>query len=683
MPKDRHRLFRLLALNLAIGLIYILGMRATFGFSELMPAASHWATWIPIWLPAGVLLAFVLRYGAWVAPGAWLGSMAADALAGSLGQASFFFSTIHVLQPLLIRALLIRWRTPLDTIFLQTPSAFRFIVITAGAIFFFGAILGGLMLSMPFDQTTLPRLLENWCRWGLADLAATLVITPPVHLALNNRSDLRQALSASALLAISFGLLLTVLVFVNPMRESGFSVLPASFVLFPLVVWSGLRQRPLDTALLVTTLVMAVCTATATGEGPFAAAADPSRSLFLLQGFIVAISVTGLLLSATNTELLTAQRQLRAIVDGLDLLVDERTAELNQANRRLQAEIASGQRTGTIIRGHSVIMEMLATGRGIPDIAACLVKELRRVEPSWRAAILIPDDTGKWRILGAGSDEASFARTAAMLRRDPSALLPNTAVATMQKRAAHAFQIRGAEPADPGPPMHFEPIPLGGEELVAVLAIRPSTGSFAEPFDIELVQDTARLAGIVLDNRRSQERLRHAATHDTLTGALNRHGFFDAITGRFSASQAEGKRLAIFYIDLDGFKVVNDACGHEVGDRLLVEISGRFASLLGPKDLLCRLGGDEFVVAHAGITDPAAADALADRMIAACRSPRSLKDTALAVTPSIGICLYDDPAAPIGAILDQADAAMYSAKRNGGGRAAWHEQQQSELARSA
>ncbi|MEX6507995.1 diguanylate cyclase [Jiella sp. M17.18] len=682
-PTPRRGLVRLLARNLLCCLSYFLAFRAAFGFTLLMPPDAQWAWWVPIWFPAGIALGLSLRYGAAILPGAWIGSVAADLSMGLFGPSSFLVATVHAGEPLLILWLLKRGGLKPADLFVKPADAFRFVTASLAVICLFSAPIGGMVLAFAGNAVTLAGWAEDACRWGLADLAAVLVVTPPLHLALQGRSAPPGEAGVSPFLVLSLGFLLPAVVFSDVASHTGFSILPVGFVLFPLVVWSGLRQRPLETACLVAAIVVTVCAATAAGHGPFATAAAPPQSLFLVEGFIIAISLTGLLLAAANAERLALQGKLRALVDGLDTLIEERTAELHKTNRRLQAEITAGRRTAAIIRGHSVIMEMLATGRDLGDIAESMVEELHRSQPSWDAAILVATAEGGWCILGGNREDAAFARLPEQLRNGAVSAPSRSPVAALQRRAAHAFRIRGEETVVPAGQMHFEPIPLGRESGEALLAIRAVAGPSAQPFDIELARDAARLAGIVIENCRTQERLRHAATHDTLTGALNRHGFFDAVSTKIRMAATSPGRLAIFYVDLDGFKSVNDRCGHEVGDRLLVEIARRIGALLKPDDLLCRLGGDEFVMALGDLADREAATLLAVRLVAACRALESLAGTGLTVTPSIGIAFLDNTVTPIGVLLDRADAAMYAAKRDGGGRAAFHDEIETATRRSA
>ena len=144
--------------------------------------------------------------------------------------------------------------------------------------------------------------------------------------------------------------------------------------------------------------------------------------------------------------------------------------------------------------------------------------------------------------------------------------------------------------------------------------------------------------------------------------------------GRCCAGRAKaGHQVALAYLDLDGFKGVNDACGHEAGDRLLTVFASRIRGCIGASDLFCRLGGDEFVVALDGIGSETEARARAGTLLAACLEPCLIDGRATSITPSIGVALSHEDPRPVEVVLNEADAAMYAAKRAGGAQIRLHD----------
>jgi len=171
----------------------------------------------------------------------------------------------------------------------------------------------------------------------------------------------------------------------------------------------------------------------------------------------------------------------------------------------------------------------------------------------------------------------------------------------------------------------------------------------------------------VTERRSLLERLRHQATHDELTGLPNRALFFERL-GQALADTGD-RRIGVCYLDLDGFKAVNDSLGHAVGDRLLVAVAERLGGCLTDTDqLVARIGGDEFVALY---TDPPGQDAvtgLADRILAALAEPLDIDGRELPVHASIGI-VYGPVAGRAAAdVLRSADITMYRAKELGGNR---------------
>ncbi|WP_109278784.1 putative bifunctional diguanylate cyclase/phosphodiesterase [Streptomyces orinoci] len=172
----------------------------------------------------------------------------------------------------------------------------------------------------------------------------------------------------------------------------------------------------------------------------------------------------------------------------------------------------------------------------------------------------------------------------------------------------------------------------------------------------------------ITERRLLHERLRHQATHDDLTGLPNRALFFERLDKALESGGAD-EDFGLCYLDIDGFKAVNDSLGHGVGDQLLVAVAERLRSCVtGPHELIARLGGDEFV---ALITGPGAqrdVTALARRMLDALAEPVRLDGRHLSVRASIGI--VDGPVGELGAaeVLRSADITMYRAKAAGGNR---------------
>jgi diguanylate cyclase (GGDEF)-like protein len=172
----------------------------------------------------------------------------------------------------------------------------------------------------------------------------------------------------------------------------------------------------------------------------------------------------------------------------------------------------------------------------------------------------------------------------------------------------------------------------------------------------------------VTERREAEERLEHQAFHDPLTDLPNRHLFLNRLGRALQRTRRRrGRKAAVLFLDLDGFKVVNDSLGHEVGDLLLTVVAQRLGRCLRPEDTLARFGGDEFVVLIEALDDPAEAVRVAERITEELRWPFIVEGRELYVTASIGISLGDARTHDPDALLREADTAMYRAKGEGEG----------------
>jgi diguanylate cyclase len=167
-----------------------------------------------------------------------------------------------------------------------------------------------------------------------------------------------------------------------------------------------------------------------------------------------------------------------------------------------------------------------------------------------------------------------------------------------------------------------------------------------------------------------EQRLRYLAMHDSLCGLPNRNYFSESLENTIKAVRRGGPQAAVFYIDLDHFKDVNDTLGHPVGDELIRNVTARLSGTLRPDDLVARLGGDEFAVITTLATDTATLQRIADRIIAALCAPYCINGHNILIGASIGIATIDSHSGTGAAdIMRYADMALYRAKNEGRNRA--------------
>lgn len=171
----------------------------------------------------------------------------------------------------------------------------------------------------------------------------------------------------------------------------------------------------------------------------------------------------------------------------------------------------------------------------------------------------------------------------------------------------------------------------------------------------------------ITDRHNEQERLHHQVRHDALTGLPNRVALTDHLA---AAAAGTGRGLAVVFVDLDGFKAINDDAGHDVGDQVLVHVAQRLREALRPGDLACRYAGDEFVAVCRDCPDEHDAEQIALRLLHAIAEPVTTRAGELRPRASIGAVVTALPSAhTAGDLLRRADAAMYAAKERGRGRA--------------
>lgn len=165
--------------------------------------------------------------------------------------------------------------------------------------------------------------------------------------------------------------------------------------------------------------------------------------------------------------------------------------------------------------------------------------------------------------------------------------------------------------------------------------------------------------------KESEARLEHLAHFDPLTDLPNRLLFRDRLHQALVQAERDGRNAALIFLDLDGFKDINDTLGHRVGDKLLVEVGRRLLECVRRGDTVARIGGDEFTVVMSGIWQAGQVVDVAHRIINTLRSPINLEGNEVFITASIGVSLYPDDGNDVDQLLKNADTAMYHAKEQG------------------
>ena len=268
---------------------------------------------------------------------------------------------------------------------------------------------------------------------------------------------------------------------------------------------------------------------------------------------------------------------------------------------------------------------------------AIVAKDLNGIITSWNA--------GAERLFGYHASE--------IIGSSISRLIPPN---RMEEETKIMSLIKSGKLAD-----HFETVRWAKGEKpinvsVTVSPVKDVTGK---------IIGASKVARDITQRKESQERIRYLAYYDPLTGLPNRTLFADRMRVAIGNADRYSFRLALLFVDLDRFKLVNDSLGHGIGDKLLKIVAGRMHSIVRRTDTVSRMGGDEFIVLLSRIDAPEDAARVAGKLIEAVSQPYKIELHELILTASIGISIYPEHGKEAGSLLRNADASMYSAKEAG------------------
>jgi diguanylate cyclase (GGDEF)-like protein len=200
---------------------------------------------------------------------------------------------------------------------------------------------------------------------------------------------------------------------------------------------------------------------------------------------------------------------------------------------------------------------------------------------------------------------------------------------------------------------------LNGEIIHAIthITIAPGYEDSWEKVFVSIIDNTER--------KINQQYLEYLSTHDQLTGLANRNLLFERLQHAIKLASRNETSIAVFFIDLDGFKTINDLHGHYIGDQLLIQAAKRLTTSLRDSDTISRVGGDEFVLILENFKEPEILPMVADKILKIISRPYEIEELRCQITTSIGISLYPKHSNNPEELISLADTAMYEAKHNG------------------
>lgn len=320
-----------------------------------------------------------------------------------------------------------------------------------------------------------------------------------------------------------------------------------------------------------------------------------------------------------------------------------------------------------IERAEKKILALLSRDAPLDDILRAVCKRISRQLPRVFSAIaLVEKRTGELRLVAAPliGKHVSDNEPPLYLRR-----LPAEPEDILLQELAFTLAHRIKRHIAPGKiVLHTKEITLLRDEqnqIVGILFFFVQPGDLSTLVDSDLISRVQALATLAINRKRNQEKIHTLAHYDSLTELPNRTSLHQRLHSAIARARRGEQRLALCFLDLDGFKQVNDVYGHDAGDLVLIETARRLKTLVRETDMLARLGGDEFVVVLEQLNANEDAARVAETIVHALQQPFYLDDEAVNLGTSVGIAVFPEDGLDWSTLLKRADAAMYQAKEVG------------------
>ncbi|MFA7428833.1 MAG: diguanylate cyclase [Rhodospirillaceae bacterium] len=321
-------------------------------------------------------------------------------------------------------------------------------------------------------------------------------------------------------------------------------------------------------------------------------------------------------------------------------------------------DVTERRRAESLLKAEREILELVARAESRDVILENLCLTIEVQMPGCRAAVLLLDDAGKTLHPAAAPNVPPQIRSL-------MAGVPIGAGGACCARAA--FLAQPVYSTQDTPPCWSTPVSTSSSTVLGTVTVLPAELREPQPHERDVMERAARLVAVAVERHRAEERVRYLALYDPLTGLANRTLLGDRLDSAISHARRHHVSAALLFIDLDGFKAINDTHGHNAGDEVLATIGRRLSGCIRDCDTAARIGGDEFVVLLSEIAYPGDAEQVANKVLDAVRRPVSWNELDLSVGASIGIALYPDDADTADTLLTRADDAMYTVKQSGKG----------------
>jgi len=685
---------------------------------KLVTASPHIAL---VWMPTGIAVAALWRWGRRYWPGVWLGAVAVNLLDGASPALALALSAGNTLAPLVAVALLRRWR------FNAAIADWRDVVVyvVGAALLAMSVSASGGIASLVAAGLLPPHdAPAAWLTWWLADAVGVvlcgfaLVSYQPAQWQRlwqpNRRSEVVASAAWIALLAVAWIVAPNV-----PVVHILLRTLPVA-----ILIWIAFRMGPWPTASAVLLLAVVGAVALNFGYGPFV---DPSEPMAVAAFWVYmnTVAIAAMLVAAMATARIHIQKALaqsEARFRSLTELSSDWYWEQDRAFRFVRVDGDLERRTGIdqstyLGKTRWELPHLNLTEQDWDAHRAVLNAHLpfRDFEVRWPdhgghmvwvsiSGMPILDEQGQFAgYRGLGKDVSKVKIALEALRESEARFKTLTELSAdwywEQDADLRFTEVRGMDRVNPSldvstligktrwelPCENMDPVlwqrhreQLARHETYRnfEVSVRAQDGSLvhyitsgAPKFDADGVFCGYRGVGSDITPRKLAEATVQRLAHfDTLTGLPNRALFRDRLEHELRRAQRSGRKIAVLMLDLDHFKEVNDSLGHDQGDRLLVAAAERLQVCVREVDTVARLGGDEFVIILSELDDVRAVEGIAQNLLAAVGKPFELAGGVGHVTASVGISVCPDDADTMEDLLKKADLAMYAAKGAGRNR---------------